>query len=169
MKILVFSDSHRKPIKMLELANKLALDVGIIVHLGDCYDDFSLLQKSFPNHCLHGIAGNCDFNGPPDCLFEQHGKRIWLTHGHRYGVKGGTEHLAYEAAERGADICLFGHTHIASAQMQDGIWLMNPGSIAFPRGYERESYGIIDITEAGNVTVSVVETSRDGFRIIYSI
>ena len=50
---------------------------------------------------------------------------------------------AEEVAEHypaGADILLFGHTHSALCQqLEDGLWMMNPGTA-------RSSYGMIEIS-----------------------
>ena len=66
-------------------------------------------------------------------------------------VKGTLSALAAAARERGADIALFGHTHLRLERYlppeRDGerpLWLFNPGSISRPRE-GRPSYGIIDI------------------------
>jgi len=171
MKILVFSDSHGRTTTMLTVAKMLAPDVTCMFHLGDNLADAALLQKTFPDIPVHNVAGNCDFlhNGQKDALVELAGKRIWLTHGHWYDVKGGLLRLSLAAAERKADICLYGHTHIAYVTTADNIIIMNPGSISLPRGYERESYGILDLADGEVPHASVVETNRGVYRVIQSI
>ena len=52
------------------------------------------------------------------------------------------------ARKNGADILLYGHTHIAFTDYDDGLYIMNPGSCGRPRE-GLPSYGIIDITKAG--------------------
>ena len=59
--------------------------------------------------------------------------------------------LAY-SRKIGAKIALFGHTHVPYNQYHDGIYMLNPGSIAFPRDCSRPSYGLIDITPKGIIT-----------------
>ena len=53
--------------------------------------------------------------------------------------------LLEAAHENGADIVLYGHTHIPRAERLDGIWFLCPGSI------REGSYGIVDITDKGEV------------------
>ena len=72
------------------------------------------------------------------------GKKFFLTHGHRYSVKDGILKLKYKALETGADIVLYGHTHIAKIDYEEGIWYINPGSAAEPRDGS-PSFAIIDI------------------------
>ena len=50
------------------------------------------------------------------------------------------DHMA--AKEKGADIALYGHTHVAHDEEVDGIRLFNPGSL----GYEK-SFGVIEIRD----------------------
>ena len=38
--------------------------------------------------------------------------RVFMTHGHYYYVGSGIEGLKREALARGADVAMFGHTHI---------------------------------------------------------
>ena len=44
------------------------------------------------------------------------GVLFFYTHGHHYGVKRGSERLAQCAGDRGADVALFGHTHVRELQ-----------------------------------------------------
>ena len=170
MKILIFSDSHGKTESMLAVAHMLAKDVSHMLHLGDNVAGYELLQRSFPSHAVHGVAGNCDFfsNAAVETLLEINGKRILMTHGHRHGVKADIYRLHCAAREQRADICLYGHTHIANVETADGILLMNPGSIALPRGYEHKSYGIIDIADSGQINAAVVALHRGTYKIIRS-
>ena len=45
-----------------------------------------------------------------------------------YGVKYDLDTLADAAAARGAEVALFGHTHIPVAEQRSGVFLFNPGS-----------------------------------------
>ena len=170
MKILVFSDSHGCTDTMIAIAHKLEKDISHILHLGDNTEDCGLLRRTFPAHTVCGVAGNCDFvtEDEMSAIIELSGKRIFMTHGHRYSVKHAPYRLLCAAKEREADITLYGHTHIAAITTEDGVLLMNPGSIARPRGYDHISYGIIDIADDGAISASVVETHRGICKIIYS-
>jgi len=53
-----------------------------------------------------------------------------------------------DARKAGADILLFGHTHRAYCQqLEDGLWVMNPGT-------SRSSYGTI-LIEGGEIQCSL--------------
>ena len=158
MKILVFSDSHGKNSLMNDIIKELHDEVMLVLFLGDCIKDFEDLSYIYPNKQFISVLGNCDFNdsAPIERIVEVGGKKIFMSHGHRYGVKSGHEKIIYEAQKHNADICLYGHSHMPNNTVVNGIYLMNPGSISEPRGAEHMSYGIIDIS-SGNVEMKIVE------------
>ena len=67
-----------------------------------------------------------------------------MTHGHLFGVKSGYERIAEYAADRGADVVLFGHTHYKTLRHGTPFSpaLFNPGSLR-----DAHSYGVITITD----------------------
>ena len=74
------------------------------------------------------------------------GKRFFLTHGHLYGVKSDLTRVVYAARERSADILLYGHTHVPETDYEDGLYILNPGSI-----HGGGTYGVADLSPAGVV------------------
>src|SRR5699024_10801762 len=73
--------------------------------------------------------------------------RLFMTHGHLYGVKRSLEELTAAAFQEQADIVLFGHSHIPFCQMKEGTVFLNPGSIALPKGPDlKKSYAILTYT-----------------------
>ena len=67
-----------------------------------------------------------------------------------YGVKYDLDTLADAAAARGANVALFGHTHIPVAEERGGVFLFNPGSCG--RCYTGpNTYGILTL-DGGKVT-----------------
>ncbi|MDO5123514.1 MAG: metallophosphoesterase [Eubacteriales bacterium] len=149
MRILVMSDSHGDcyAAKSAVLSQSSA---EIVVHCGDGADEAEEIRRAFPEKHVVSVRGNCDFcSSAPNCeVFTVEGKKIFVTHGHLYGVKGGLYTAVCAAREQGADILLFGHTHQPLATYDDGLYIMNPGSL---RSYE-STYGIIDITDKGVLT-----------------
>ena len=141
MKILVFSDSHRSRGGMLDAIDAHRPDQ--VIHLGDLQSDAEELTYVYPKLPICMVPGNCD-GWTMDPLKKQitlAGKRILLSHGHLWGVKKGYEAAVADARAVGADILLFGHTHRALCQqLEDGLWMMNPGA-------SRASYGLIRIEQ----------------------
>ena len=148
MKILIFSDSHRSRAGMLDAIDAHSPDQ--VIHLGDLQEDAEELTYVYPRIPVCMVPGNCD-GWTMDPLKKQitlAGKRILLSHGHLWGVKKGYEAAVADARAVGADILLFGHTHRALCQqLEDGLWMMNPGA-------SRTSYGLIRI-EQGQIHCSI--------------
>ncbi len=152
MRIVVFSDSHNNYFALREVVQK-QINAEVFIHLGDGEKEFEYLRTNYPFKIMRGVCGNCDWNSfskESDILTIAE-KKIFFTHGHRYGVKSGYDLLKQEARNLGANIALFGHTHEAMTEYDDGIYYMNPGSVTSPK-YGAPSYGVIDITDAGIVT-----------------
>ncbi len=133
MRVGVLSDSHGD-VGRVEQAVKTMGAVELVIHAGDFYRDALYLAAEFGLE-VRAVVGNCDryVPGPREELLEIGGSRIYLTHGHLYGVKQGLLRLDYRAREIGADIVIFGHTHVPLNEEIGGIHYLNPGSVAWPR------------------------------------
>ena len=145
MKILVISDTH-KNIDMLRRALDNHPDIEHIFHLGDLTADVDAVRPDYPQKTFYCVSGNNDFGSqyPPTGLCELNGVTIYYTHGHRQRVHDHPYNLIAEAKQYGADIALFGHTHIPCELEVDGLRLFNPGSASRPRMGNR-GYGIIEL------------------------
>ena len=155
MEFLIFSDSHGSAQNMAAAIDRQIKTPDAVLFLGDGARDLDrLFLCDIP---IWAVRGNCDWSSSDyadkterTLYFEGH--TILLCHGHEWGVKGGMGALIAHAAEVGADIVLFGHTHtptlqtIAAGEQVKGItltrpmYLFNPGSI----GYEG-SFGTLTL------------------------
>ena len=63
-----------------------------------------------------------------------------------YGVKYSHSGLVLRAKELGADIVLYGHSHIPDISYHENIWLINPGSLTRPRENKAPTYCILEIS-----------------------
>ncbi|MCL2588302.1 MAG: metallophosphoesterase [Oscillospiraceae bacterium] len=128
MQILVFSDSHNRIAPMEAMVRELMPD--LILHLGDHESDAHALAHRFPDIPIRMVRGNCDWGGEAPLLenFELADKRVVMCHGHRYDVKTHDADLIAMGREAGADLLLFGHTHIPYYEVIDGIHVLNPGA-----------------------------------------
>ncbi len=59
--------------------------------------------------------------------------RCFITHGHLYLVDVNLDKLIARTKEMECDMVLFGHTHQPVYKTIDGITVVNPGSVSFPR------------------------------------
>lgn len=135
--IVVLSDTHGNAAPLQKLARVLA-ECDYIIHLGDGISDMRAVFSAYPEK-TYLLAGNNDFyGGESELVLDVEQRRIFACHGHRYGVKGGTERLAAAARERLCDIALYGHTHAAEVREEGGVLLVNPGCMT--RYAARQSY-----------------------------
>lgn len=144
MKILVFSDSH-SALGLMRLAmDRLRPDA--VIHLGDHYDDGEVIKEEYPGIRLYQVPGNCDkYRVPgfvPEILIQPiFGVNMYMTHGHRHGVKMGIGALTRDARLCKCAIALYGHTHVKDCHREeDGLWVLNPGAA----GYSG-SVGLIEV------------------------
>lgn len=159
LRIVVVSDTHGNFARLDDVVLEQPR-ADLFIHLGDGEEDVDEVKHLHPGKKFLAVAGNCDFAShlPFDGETVMCGKRIFYTHGHRYSVKSGLTSVIAQAKSRGADVLLFGHTHQPLTSYEDGLYLLNPGSLGHPPD-GRATYGYIDITDAGIVT-GVAEVSR---------
>ena len=96
------------------------------------------------------VRGNCDsevdsavLEFPIDATYNTlviNGRKAFMTHGHRYDE---TDAEFIGLSE--GDIFMSGHTHCPVLKKnRSGIYVLNPGSITFPRGGSDKSMAVID-------------------------
>lgn len=154
MKILVVSDTHRKDDNLKRvLSEECPLDM--LIHLGDAEGSEHFIPDWVNPECrMEMVLGNNDFFSRLDREREIDiaGHKAFITHGHYYGVSMGPEGLADEAKSRGCDIAMYGHTHRPFLDVIDGITVLNPGSLSYPRQEgRRPSYMIINVGADGKL------------------
>jgi uncharacterized protein len=152
-KVLIVSDSHGMSKELEVLRERHLNDVDLLIHCGD-----SQLVADSPS--ISGyltVMGNCDLSGYPlETITEISGRKIFITHGHRYSVKTSLINLKYKAEEVNADIVCFGHSHILGAEVIGGTLFLNPGSIRMPRERLEKTYVILDLADE-KIKMSVFE------------
>ena len=146
MLIAVISDSHGNKSSISKIKKKIS-SAQVLLFLGDGENDLKEITEGF-NGEVYAVRGNCDFKGiyPEERVIEIQGKKIFMCHGHRYGVKYGYNSIFYRGKEVGADIVLFGHSHLPIIDEHDGLILMNPGSISHGVGSLNKTLGYFDLS-----------------------
>lgn len=147
MKVIVVSDTHGRIDPFLDKIKDIE-NIDYLIHLGDMVNDANRIKKA-TGLPMYVVRGNNDFlseNTPWKKLitFEQH--KILLTHGHHERVNWGIDTLYYTAKEAGAEMVLFGHTHVYLDEIIEGVRILNPGSAGYDRGGEYESFAILEIS-----------------------
>lgn len=142
-RILVLSDTHRRVSSAIRITELMQPDA--IIHLGDLVQDALEIESCFPDIPVHMVRGNNDFDAlDSERVFSLFGCRFFCAHGHTLRVERGVQ----RAKEEGCCAYLYGHSHMGHCEMQDGILILNPGSLTSPRDGVF-SFGIIEIDETG--------------------
>ena len=166
MNILIFSDSHGDTAGIRSMIRRQVRTPDAIFFLGDGLRDTDTLSPNDPP--FYPVVGNCDWfsadEAPTKIVMALGGHIVFATHGHLYRAKETEQFLLAHAAEVGADIILFGHTHTpmhkivpagtSFATLSKGtvtidrdIHLFNPGSL------RAGSFGSLTM-QAGNLLFS---------------
>jgi putative phosphoesterase len=163
MKVLIVSDTHGRDQYLFETIQKVS-PIDLMLHLGD-FERGEEDIRALTECPVEFVSGNNDFfSGIPKEKILHIGKyTVMMTHGHRYSVNYSTDIIREEAKRNGADIVMFGHTHVPSIEFMDGIWVINPGSISLPRQPGRiPTFIIMDIDSRGEAhfTLNYVKENR---------
>jgi len=155
-KILVISDTHGRT-KYLEKILPKVKPVDYLFHLGDVGRDADYIEVIAECPCAF-VAGNNDFYSdlPTERLPKIEDTRFFMTHGHNYYVNAYKTLVAKMAKEKGADVALFGHTHVPFQEEIDGVLVLNPGSLSLPRQEDHyPTYMILYVSEGNKVEVEL--------------
>ena len=152
MTVLILSDSHGNVDNMIRAVERV--QPHRVLHLGDCQRDLAALQAQFPDIPMEGVPGNCDWGscGQPERLIELGGVRIFMLHGHTRNVKNSPMAAMYAAKEYGAQVLLFGHTHVPLVDNDGSLLTLNPGAAGDPL---HPTCGVLTI-ENGRADVSTL-------------
>lgn len=154
MKVLIVSDTHRKNdnyFKVLELEKP-----DLVIHCGDAEGSEYVLSAA-AECAVQIVLGNNDFFSylPKELNLKLEAFQIWVTHGHNYYVSTGNQILKQEAAARGADIVLYGHTHRPVVDEGGGVIAVNPGSLSYPRQEGRRPSYAVMVAEGRDVRFAI--------------
>ena len=134
MKILLVSDSHGNNEALRKLV-EMYPHMDLYLHAGDfeC-DDYALTP-------FDAIKGNCDhftslsskriIHTPYGALYMHHEPVLPMNIKKEYDIK----------------IFIHGHTHRRKFVQENGMYIINPGALAFARDGHDLSYAIVEISE----------------------
>lgn len=144
MEALIFSDSHGHAERIEEVLLRQIRQPDAIFFAGDGLRDLG--RAGLDDRTVYAVLGNCDWFSPDPSMQTERllsfgGRNVFLTHGHLYNVKHGYGALLVHAAKIGADIVIFGHTHVPHLEtisqgsevggvvLERPLYLFNPGSL----------------------------------------
>lgn len=152
MKILIVSDTHKHNENMFQILEDIG-QLDMVIHCGDAEGAEHIIREKI-NCPLYIVSGNNDFFSELDneIVFNIEEKNILLTHGHYYYVSMGMDRLVEEAKSRDIDIVIYGHTHRPHIENIDGVTVLNPGSISYPRQNDKvPTYILMETDENGDI------------------
>lgn len=151
MRLLVISDTHGR-YELIDRVLRREKDAKEVFFLGDVVRDIEEVLPQYPDRNFHIVRGNCDYFCEYPLFdiaeYKSEDVTVYFTHGHKHFVKSGVEDILDTAKKLGANIALYGHTHISKIDYIDGVYIINSGSLSLPRNGEA-SYAVIDITKGG--------------------
>ena len=166
MKVLVISDTHGNIENAKSVLNQVIPEgVKTVLHCGDYISDARLIEKFYPQVEVYGVYGNCDvgFGGAYSEVITLEGVSIYMSHGHKYGVKWGDyDEVAIDAIAHEATVAICGHSHEAYLKKNQGILIMNPGSLTLPRDSRYPSYGILELEDGQVKEASLLQILKGG-------
>jgi len=150
MKIGLLSDSHGELENLRRAAQALADKVGLIVHLGDDWDDCKVLEEMGLRFIrVPGVFSSYyqDPQIPNRRVEEFDGWRVLLSHTPTFHKNDLPQDIKPEVvvAGREVDVVLYGHTHIPKIEGAEGVLWVNPGHLKSEdkKGYP-PTYAILD-------------------------
>ncbi len=153
MKIIVVSDSHSNIYALKKVIENYHAD--LYIHLGDGERELNTISLLHTDKQFYHVQGNCDYASMSDyelLLCPDDKNVIFAVHGHTQDVKYSLDTLKANARKKCANIVLYGHTHIKHNEYDDGLYILNPGSVSCPRDGSRPSFGVIELLPNGIIT-----------------
>ena len=148
MKVLIVSDTHGRD-ENLEEAVLREAPFDYLIHCGDVEGREIFIEALAECPCII-VAGNNDFF--TDLSHEEEitleGHKMLVTHGHYYFVSRNHDRLVEKAREDNSQLAMYGHTHTPVIEEEDGILVINPGSLTYPRQRgRRPSYAVMELEQ----------------------
>jgi len=139
--ITVLSDTHIPRVQNSlpgEVVHAIE-EADAIIGLGDFIDEETLFYLNSFGKPVYAVLGNMDryelrSRLPLRKTLELNGFRIFMTHG--WGAPNGIEKRIFNTLDKPLpDLCLYGHSHVASDSTLGSIRFINPGTCRRGGGY----------------------------------
>ena len=155
-KLLVFSDSHGS-VSAVKTAFAWAVEylppndtICGAAFCGDGITDIKPAADATGFYCdWKLVSGNNDYGTsiPDSAVFDFGNYRFFMCHGHRHNIYAGFNSLVAAAHSNEAHAVLFGHAHTPINKTENGILILNPGSISRPRSRIGATFAVIECAD----------------------
>ena len=139
-KLVVVSDSHGRFERLSTIVAKHP-HAQAYIHCGDSETSASKLLP------FVGVAGNNDrfYEFNEQLILTIENVKILVIHSHQFLAFQRNQKLVQKAKAIGAQLVLFGHSHVYEVTTIDGITLVNPGSCYYNRDGKKPCYAVVFI------------------------
>ncbi len=150
MKILVISDTHIIGSSKLlpNIILELLTSCDMIIHAGDYIS--KMLVRDLQNYNFIGVSGNMDdefisMTLPKKIIITIEDIKFGIAHGW-----GTPDDLSLRIAnnyfsDEKIDVLIHGHSHIPKNSVENGIYVINPGSVCSNHTDKKHSYAILTV------------------------
>lgn len=109
------------------------------------------------------VKGNNDwqFDYPKERVLNMGNHNIYVMHGHNYTYS--YMMLTEKAKASNCDVLFYGHTHLFSDEVFNGIRMINPGSSSYNRDFSEPCYAIVTINDDDSIDVKRVNLLGDTY------
>ncbi len=138
MEIVVVSDSHGR-IEVLQQIRERHPNADAYLHCGDSETDEEHLDS------FASVQGNNDmyYSYPEQRVIDLGECKILLIHGHQHYYATRVPDIAARAKRIGCTMAFFGHTHVFYTAVENGVLMVNPGSVYHNRDGSLPCYALV--------------------------
>lgn len=151
MLIVCTSDIHNQ-LEKLQSIQQLYPQADLYLDAGDSE------RHDFEIEPFISVKGNCDhYIENKFRIVEAEDVKIYITHGDHLMLS--KEILSQIAKNNNCDMIIHGHTHVPYYVFYNGVHILCPGSIAYPRSINGATYALIKIHKK-EIEVEIVKVKR---------
>ncbi|URM53216.1 metallophosphoesterase family protein [Mycoplasma sp. SG1] len=146
IRILLVSDNHGDR-SMIKKVLQEEPHCSVKVHCGDSMMSYEAIKKDF-TYCVRG-NNDIDLKFPEFEIFKIYNWNIIVVHGDIITYKRSNHQEAYAkfAKQYNCNVLLHGHIHQLFDQEVDGVRIISPGSLAYPRSLVGKSYMVLELSK----------------------
>jgi len=138
MEIVVVSDSHGK-LDVLQQIRDRHPKADAYLHCGDSETDETHLDG------YASVQGNNDmyYSYPEQRVIDMKECKILMIHGHQHYTHSRVADIAARAKRLGCTMAFYGHTHVFQTSIENGVLMVNPGSVYHNRDGSLPCYALV--------------------------